>query len=85
MSNPFGPTPDPFGSYVHLKERMVKKVKATAIEEQITSLFERAYENALDAEHIVLSRPERVRLFQQVTKLVLADIARKFDGPSGVG
>lgn len=83
MSNPFGSTPDPFGSYVNLKERMVKKVKATSIEQQIVSLFEKAYENALDAEHVVLSRPERVRLFQQVTKLVLDDIAKKFDRPSG--
>ena len=82
MPNPFGPTPDPFGSYINLKDRMVKKVKATNIEQQIKSLFEKAYENALDEEHIVLSRPERVRLYKQVTKLVLDEIVTKFDGPS---
>jgi hypothetical protein len=81
MKNPFGDQQVP-GSYVNLKERMVKKVKATDIEQQVRMLFEKAYENALDAEHIVLSRPERIRLFKQVTKLVLDDIAKKFDGPS---
>ena len=84
MKNPFGDQQIP-GSYHNLKERMYKKVKATNIEEQIKGLFQSAYENALDAEHIVLSRPERVRLFKQVTRLVLDDISKHLDGSAGAG
>jgi hypothetical protein len=40
-----------------------------------------AYEEALTSENIVLSRPERKRLFSQIMKLVLEDVIKKLDPP----
>jgi len=33
-----------------------------------------AYENALNAENVMLSRPERKRLFSQIVTMVMEDI-----------
>jgi len=80
MKNPFGDQQVP-GSYHNLKERMYKKVSAN-VNDQILVILQHAYENALNAENIVLSRPERKRLFSQILKLVLEDVGRKLDPPS---
>jgi hypothetical protein len=81
MKNPFGDQQVP-GSYHNLKERMYKKVSAN-VNEQISYLLQNAYENALADESIVLSRPERQRLFSQISKLVLEDIIKRADKRSG--
>lgn len=81
MKNPFGDQQIP-GSYHNLKERMFKKVSAK-VNDQIFVIVQTAYENALNEENVVLSRPERNRLFSQILKLVLEDIARKLDNRSG--
>ena len=60
MKNPFGDQQVP-GSYHNLKERMYKKVSAN-VNEQIREIMVKAYENALNEENVVLSRPERKRL-----------------------
>ena len=78
MKNPFGDQQVP-GSYENLKERMYKKVSAN-VNEQISEIIMKAYENALYEENVVLSRPERQRLLAQVSALTLKDILKKFDG-----
>jgi hypothetical protein len=75
MKNPFGDQQVP-GSYHNLKERMYKKVSAN-VNEQIREIMMKAYENALYEENVVLSRPERNRLFAQILKLVLEDVLKK--------
>ncbi|HEU0291840.1 MAG TPA: hypothetical protein VFR47_03845 [Anaerolineales bacterium] len=75
MKNPFGDQQVP-GSYHNLKERMYKKVSAN-VNEQIREIMMKAYENALYEENVVLSRPERNRLFAQILKLVLDDVLKK--------
>ncbi len=80
MKNPFGDQQVP-GSYHNLKERMYKKVPAK-VNEQIFEIMLKAYENALYEENIVLSRPERKRLFSQIVKMVMEDLLKKFDRPS---
>ncbi len=70
MQNPFAPQSDS-GSYINLKERMFQKVQAAGINDQIFGIVKRAYEQALAQENVILSRPERKRLFAQVLKLVL--------------
>ena len=75
MKNPFGDQQVP-GSYHNLKERMYKKVSAN-VNEQIREIMMKAYENALYEEKVVLSRPERNRLFAQILKLVLDDVLKK--------
>ena len=80
MKNPFGDQQVP-GSYHNLKERMYKKISGN-VNEQIREIMVRAYENALDEENVVLSRPERNRLLSQITKMVMEDILNKSGGGS---
>ena len=75
MKNPFGDQQVP-GSYENLKERMYKKVSAE-VNEQVRNMMVRAYENALNEENVMLTRPERQRLFSQITKMVMEDIIGK--------
>lgn len=82
MQNPFGDQKIP-GSYRNLKERMYRKVSAN-VNEQIRGILMKAYEHALDEENIVLSRPERNRLFSQIITMVMEDILKPLDdSPKG--
>jgi hypothetical protein len=84
MLNPFGSQQDPgLSSYVNLKKRMLQNVQLTKIDDQIFQVVQNAFENALQKENIVLSRPERKRLFAQILKSVLEDMVRKLDDRSG--
>ena len=78
MKNPFGDQQVP-GSYHNLKERMYKKVSAN-VNDQILGVLQKAYEDALYEENIVLSRAERKRLFSQIVKMVMEDVLKKVDG-----
>jgi hypothetical protein len=60
---------------------MYKKVSAD-VNEQISIILKTAYENALNEENVVLSRPERKRLFSQIVNLVFEDILKKLEGRS---
>ena len=75
MKNPFGDQQVP-GSYHNLKERMYKKVSAN-VNEQIREIMVKAYENALNEENVVLSRPERKRLLSQISEMIFDDIFGK--------
>ena len=75
MKNPFGDQQVP-GSYENLKERMYKKVSAE-VNEQVRNMMVRAYENALNEENVMLTRPERQRLFSQITEMIMNDIIKK--------
>jgi len=74
MKNPFGDQQVP-GSYENLKERMYKKVSAS-VNEQIRGIMVKAYEDALNEENVILSRPERQHLFSQIMKMVMEDILK---------
>jgi uncharacterized protein with von Willebrand factor type A (vWA) domain len=80
MKNPFGNQQIP-GSYHNLQERMYKKVSAN-VNEQISGIIIKAYENALNEENIVLTRPERNRLLSQIVKMVMEDMLKKIGGAS---
>ena len=60
---------------------MYKKVSAN-VNEQILAMMIKAYEDALNDENIVLTRPERKRLLSQITKMVMEDLLKKIDGGS---
>ena len=79
MKNPFGDQKIP-GSYHNLKERMYKKVSGE-VNDKIFGVLQNAYENALNAENVVLGRPERNRLFSQIVKLVMEDMLKKLNPP----
>lgn len=67
------------GSYVDLLKRMTQLVRQQKVDIQILEILKQVYEKELDEENIVLSRSERVRLFQQVAKAVLTDVLGKID------
>ena len=81
MQNPFGSQQVP-GSYVNLQKRMFQKVQDSKVNDHIFEIVQMAYEEALTAENILLSRPERQRLFSQILKMVLEDMFKKLDRPS---
>jgi hypothetical protein len=55
---------------------MYKKV-STDVNDQISNMLKNAYEKAFDEENVILSRPERKRLFSQITEMVFNDIRGK--------
>jgi len=65
------------GSYFELLKGITQRVKQEKAEDQILGLLQQAVEKELNQQHIVLSKPERVRLFHQVTKAILNDVLAK--------
>jgi len=80
MKNPFGDQQIP-GSYHNLQERMYKKVSGN-VNDPIFEIMMKAYESALYEENVVLSRPERKRLFSQIIKMIMEDMVKKLNPPS---
>jgi hypothetical protein len=72
MQNSFHSQPDS-GSYVNLRTRLFQSVQTTNINDQIINVIKKA----LEAENVVLSRPERKRLFSQIVNLVSEDLTKK--------
>jgi len=81
MLNPFGSNNDA-GSYFNLQKRILQRVQSSGINEKIVEIIRGAYEDAINAENVVLSGPERRRLFSQVSKLILEDVNKKLDESS---
>jgi len=79
MRNPFDPQGDSLSSYVNLQKRMLQKVKAMKVNDQIFEVVQRAFEDAVKAENIVLSAPERKRLLSQILQKVLEEMLGKLD------
>ena len=77
MQNSFGSQPDS-GSYVNLRKRLFQSVQSANLNQQIIEVIKKA----LEAENIVLSRPERKRLFSQIVNLVSEDLTRKLENNS---
>lgn len=82
MQNPFAQQPES-GSYVDLKERIFQQIQAAGINDRVFESVQKAYEEALARENVILSRPERKRLLSQVLKQVLEDMLKKLEGHSG--
>lgn len=80
MLNPFGPQRESgLSSYVDLKKRMLQKVQASKVHDQIFLAVQNAFEEAMNTESIVLSRPERKLLFLQILKSVLEEMVKKLE------
>ncbi len=83
MLNPFGTQNYPQGgSYSDLKKRMLGRMQAAKVSDQIFEAVQKTYEDILASEKIVLSRPERKRLLSQILKSVLEDMLKKLDDRS---
>ena len=62
------------GSYDDLLKRMTRRARDTKIDDQILGILQQFFENELTKQNIVLSRPERNRLYKDVSKAILADV-----------
>jgi hypothetical protein len=76
MFNPFAPQSNP-GSYVELRNRMVRNVQLLRVEDKIFEAVKNTCEYALITENLVLSRAERDRLLSETMKRVLEDMVKK--------
>ena len=86
MLNPFGPQRESgLSSYVNLKKRMLQKVQTAQVHDQIFQAVQYAFEQALNTENVILSRPERKKLFAQILKAVLEDMVQKLDNSTKSG
>lgn len=78
MFNPLDPNVS--GSYVGLQKRVIDRLRSADVNDRVFEAVEAVYERELAAEHLVLSRPERVRLLHQVMKAVLSEMLAKLEG-----
>ncbi len=70
--------PNP-GSYDDVLQRMTRRMQQNGVDNQIFEILRQVFEKEL--EHgIILSRPERARLFQQVSIAILTDVLGKIGG-----
>jgi hypothetical protein len=67
------------GSDIDLLRRMTRRVRQKKVDDQILAIMQQVFETELNVESVVLSRPERVRLFRQITKTVLTEILEKIN------
>ena len=68
------PTPNPFdpSPYSDLKTRLRKKMQQQ-VNQKILDMLSETYEQALLDENIILSRPERQRLFKGLLQEILTE------------
>ena len=78
MFNPPNPIPE-FGSYDEIEKKMLQRVRAAKLDEKILSIVQAKYEEELAQRNIMLSRPERKRLYKAVVKAVLDDVLGKLE------
>ena len=71
--------PDPFPDLLH---RMTQRLQEEKVDNQILEILQQAFDTIFDQNHILLSRPERIRLFRQASKSVLTDVLEKLDRDS---
>lgn len=81
MQNPFSDQQN-FGSYTDLQKRMLRHVQSVKVNDRIFEIVQKAYEDALKKENIVLSLAERKRLLSQIVKPVLEDLTGKLNDRS---
>ena len=78
MKNPFDPKNESLSSFFNLQKRILQKVQASSVDDHIVEIVQMAFEEALATEKVALDKSERKFLFQQITKLVLQDLLKKY-------
>jgi hypothetical protein len=71
--------PNP-GSYDDILKRMTRRMRENKLDDQIFGILQQAFEKELSQGNLMLSRPERVRLFHQVAKAIFTDVLGKIGG-----
>ncbi len=67
------------GSYAGLRARVLRRMRSAKVDDQVLQLLRDAYESALSAEKLVLSRVEKRRLRAELLKAVLEETSRKLE------
>jgi hypothetical protein len=62
-----------------LSKRITQQLRQGNIESQILEIIQQGFDKILDKEHILLSRPEKARLFRQSIKVMLTDMLAKIE------
>ena len=78
MANPPNFYQNP-GSYDDILKQMTQRMQQKQVDNQIVTMLQQAFEKELTQGNLVLSRSERGRLFQQVSKTILRNVIRKID------
>lgn len=71
--------PDLHPHFDKLVKRMVDHIHREKVDDRVLEILQLAFEKALGQEQVLLSRPERARLYQKVTEKVLADLMAKLE------
>jgi hypothetical protein len=66
-----------FGPYEDIEKKMIQRIRSAKLDDKILAILQAKYEEELAKRNIILSRPERNRLFKQVVKTVLNDVLGK--------
>lgn len=69
--------PQNSGSYDNFLKLLTQRAHQDKMARQILDLLQQFYEKELVKESMVFTRAERKRLFQQVSKAILADVLKK--------
>jgi hypothetical protein len=76
MLNSPNSLPD-FGSYEDIQKKMIQRVRQANLDEKILGMLKSNFEKELAQRNIMLSRPERNRLFRDIVKATLNDVLAK--------
>jgi len=66
-------------SYEEFLARLRKSLRDQNISEDILTLLKNGFEKALNEQNVILSRPERVRVYHTVSKEILTQLLNQFD------
>lgn len=68
------------GSFDEVLERMTRHVRQAEVDTRIFEILQQVFEKELGRENVILSRPDRVRLFREIVKAIMNDVLGKIDG-----
>lgn len=69
----------PPGSYDEIFRRMTRRMQEDKVDLRLLESLAQDFERELERANVTLSRPERLRLFQQVSRVILTDALDKVD------
>jgi hypothetical protein len=62
-----------------ISKRMTQRLREGKIDQQILEILQQGFEEELGKERIILSRPEKARLFRQSIQAILTDLLTEID------
>lgn len=69
--------PGDTGSFLNFRRKMLKKMKASGVSEQISSLLQETFKEMLESENMVLSKPEKKILMDDISIQLLNELVKQ--------